>query len=365
MPSAVSRLRSSALELAIALTHLPDLILRRRLIDGHARQLDNEEIQAVLRDASQRFGVPRTWVVTDVVPTVSDVAVLQVGEPQQPFVAYLKMARSVAAADGLLAQRRTLMELQGNDALGSFTELLPKELAFGDSHGKPYIIEVAMPGVPAHHLESPSAWEASVGAAIASITPLHTATGSLRHVDEALFSKWVDPALQTMASLSTSWSTEYHFERIDLLRRRLQRELLGRTLWVSRTHGDFSPNNVLADPQSGRITAIVDWDRSAVDQPAFVDVGQFAIGATMVKSHLHMGAVIRRICSDQSFAEQEMTPLADFWAHHPGDRVSASVVALMVLLRHVQGNVDKAPRYASHRLWVHRTVESVLSNLSE
>jgi aminoglycoside phosphotransferase (APT) family kinase protein len=150
-----------------------------------------------------------------------------------------------------------------------------------------------------------------------------------------------------------------------LLRRRLQRGLLGRTVWVCRTHGDFSPNNVLADVSSGRVTGIIDWDRSLPGQPAFLDIGQFAVGAEHAITRNHLGGVVRQICEQGAGRSEELALLREFWRDTDGDRIDDSVVALMTLLRHVESNVDKAPRYASHRLWIYRTVESVLSDLAE
>jgi aminoglycoside phosphotransferase (APT) family kinase protein len=33
-------------------------------------------------------------------------------------------------------------------------------------------------------------------------------------------------------------------------------------------HGDFSPDNFMVDPQSGRLTGVIDWGNSATGDPA-------------------------------------------------------------------------------------------------
>jgi hypothetical protein len=361
----LTRVRDSAHELAIAATHVPSLFTRTRLKDGHAHQLDAGDLAAVLVDARRRFDIPTHWEVGELVPTVSDVAVLQVGPPNLPFEAFLKLARSPAAVEGLRAQSHTLLHLHRRPELRDWRHVLPRSIADGEVDGDSYIFESALSGVPVIQLVGSKSWSPALHDAVAAVRRLHDVDGSVRRVDDRLFSQWVDPALQTAAELPTSWSQKRHWRLIELLRRRLRDGLVGRNVWVSRTHGDYSPNNVLADVTSGRITGILDWDRSLPAQPAFLDIAQFAIGAEHVATRSHLGAIVRDIgASEASAAPSEaLALLDDFWSDHPGDRIDISVVALMTLLRHVQSNIDKAPRYASHRLWIYRTIETALSRL--
>jgi hypothetical protein len=365
--SSLTRVRDSAHEFAIAVTHVPSFFTRSRLKDGHAHQLEVDELVAVLDDARIRFGIPAGWSVGELVPTVSDVAVLQLGWPNRPFDAYLKLARSSAAAEGLRQQSRTLSKLHALDQLDDWRHLLPQLIADGEVDGGSYIVESALLGAPVTELAGTKTWRPALTDAVSTIRRLHDVEGSCRLVDEALFSQWVDPALQIVAELPTSWPARRHWHVVELLRRRLQRGLLGRRVWVAWTHGDYSPNNVLADVASGRVTGILDWDRSLPDQPAFLDIGQFVIGAEHTVKRMHLGAIVRDVCeaSPETQRSEALGLLDDFWLDHPGDRVSDSVVALMTLLRHVQSNIDKAPRYASHRLWIYRTVEMALSYLDE
>lgn len=358
-------MRDTAQELTIAMRHVPSFFLRRRLKDGHAHKLSVEEVQVVLADARKNGDFPANWTISDLVPTVSDVAVVQIGEPQHPFAAYLKLARSSGAAEGLLAQSRTLAMLQAIPELQEWRHLLPRAISQGQIDGSPYILESALSGSQVVELARTRAWSPALHGAASTIRKLHNVGGTATVVDEELFSYWVDSALQTVSELPTSWTPQRQYEVVELLRRRLQRGLLGRSVWVSRTHGDYSPNNVLADRSSGRITGILDWDRSLPNQPAFLDIGQFAIGAEHTATRTSLGVIVRNVCERGAGASEELALLDDFWMDHPGDRISSSVVALMTLLRHVQSNIDKAPRYASHRLWIYRTIETALGNFSE
>jgi aminoglycoside phosphotransferase (APT) family kinase protein len=363
--SSLTRVLGAAHEIAIAATHIPSIFTRTRIKDGPAHTLAVGDVEAVLDDARASGAVPPSWVISDVVPTVSDVIVVQVGEPQHPFSAYLKIARSKAAAASLSAQSRTLAELHSASSLGDWRGMLPRILASGMVDESAYILESAVSGSPLTGLTRSRVWRPALRGAVAAVRRLHEIDGEMRVVDEELLGDWVDSALETVLRLSTSWPAERHVEAVELLRRRLQRGLLGRTVWVCRTHGDFSPNNVLADVSSGRITGVIDWDRSLPDQPAFLDIGQFAIGAEHAVTRNHLGGVVRQICEHGAGRSRELALLKEFWQDTEGDRIDDSVVALMTLLRHVESNVDKAPRYASHRLWIYRTVESVLSDLAE
>ncbi len=72
----------------------------------------------------------------------------------------------------------------------------------------------------------------------------------------------------------------------------LRSELTGCTATAARVHGNLWLGNVLCSPEDGRVTGIVNWERSRTDLPV-VDVMHLVCTTRALVEHRELGAVVR------------------------------------------------------------------------
>lgn len=124
-------------------------------------------------------------------------------------------------------------------------------------------------GVPLNRLRDPDQASASRGVALSAVRKLVEATLSSAGVSEYLYGlrESVGRYIGEIGLLSS-----YQKTKLNLLTDRLYREAggssrsKGQRVWISRTHGDFQPGNILLE--DGR-TWLVDWEYSAERQAPY------------------------------------------------------------------------------------------------
>jgi Ser/Thr protein kinase RdoA (MazF antagonist) len=346
-------------ELAATARNAARLAAGARLVDGQAIDSLAADAESCLDDARARFALPPSWTVRNRLPTVADVAVLELADGPE-LSAVLKLARTSAGNDSLLLQRETLQKLAAEDRLGPWRRLLPEVIAHGDAGARRYMIERAVPGTIGSALP-PSA--VTGRNAVLAIAGLHRGGGVAAVPSAAEVDGWLQPGLSLLAELPMLLGPARRRRLVDALRDRIRAGTEGRAVWRSRTHGDYFPGNVFFGP-AGEVTGIIDWGQSRDEDPALIDVATYLLVARATRQGAGLGTVVRELCRSGALTDEEGALVELHRSSCPADRLDADVLALLAWLRHVENNLLKSPRYGADPAWVYLTVERVLRSVA-
>lgn len=308
---------------------------------------------------------PATWSVRRIAPSVTETTVAAVGPRGYPCVAVVKLPQTEIAVLGLRRQQRALAALHADQRLGEWRSLLPAPLTCGEIDGQAYVVERMLPGREARRvLRNPEARARMQAAAAAAIAQLHRRTAALVPVDAPLLESWVDEPLSAVRRLTATLpAAAAHDKALDRLAVELYDALAGRTLSLSTVHGDFTPGNILVTPDGARVTGIIDWDRTVPDGIPLLDMLLLLLSVRAHVQRRDVGEVVCGLLGGAGWAPHEQALAHAARAALPGDVVDLRASVLLCWLHHVAGNLTQFDRYAGHRLWVSRNIETVLQCL--
>ena len=313
----------------VAETLLAGVVLAREL--RFVRTTPRKAVAAAAVARSRRGGV-----IERVLPSASDSAVVMLDD------AVLRASDTRVGAAALNREHSVLSQLTVDDRLGQWRRLLPSVIEGGDG----YLVTAKLPGLPGRHVSVAE----SVGA-LDAIRCLHDRTSRRVTLDAVHLDELVDvPAAVLRGAVGTEWLRR----AVDSVAADLDSTLLGQTVQMGWTHGDFHPGNVLYD--AGLVSGIVDWDQ-ATDSIVALDNVLWLLTATTDRRELGR-RVVDRLRREHCWTDQERALL--------GSPNEATGRALLLLgwLRHVTGNLTKSGRYAASPIWLRRNVVPVLREVS-
>jgi aminoglycoside phosphotransferase (APT) family kinase protein/O-antigen/teichoic acid export membrane protein len=299
------------------------------------------------------------WTPHGRMRTVSDMAVLTAGPAEGVPCAIVKYATTPAAARSLETEWRTLTALWADARLVEWRTLLPVVLAHGEQAGAPYVVEELLPGRPATGaLASCPERHALIRDAAQAIGDLHRVTAAELRVDEDRLRRWVDDPLR---ALGPDGDTPHPVSgpAIAALAGELRELLADRPAAVSWVHGDYVPENILWTGRGSRVTGIVDWELARPADLPLVDVVTLLLATRMRTARRELGRVVCDWLAGARWTAFEEGIIREAYAGLPGEPVDERALVLLAWLRHVAGNVTKAPRYATLDLWRLSNVEPV------
>jgi aminoglycoside phosphotransferase (APT) family kinase protein len=129
--------------------------------------------------------------------------------------------------------------------------------------------------------------------------------------------------------------------------------------WI---HGDFVPENVLFDPDVGRITGIVDWELAARPDLPAIDRAMFLLTARSQTARRELGLVVAAVAKGE--ASSALLRSLEAARADLADQLDARALALLCWLRHVAAVVSQSDRYSRHLLWKRYNVSHVLDALA-
>jgi hypothetical protein len=267
-----------------------------------------------------------------------------------------------AAAEGVARLRRqanVLSALQRDPRLRDWQAALPRPVHQGEVAGRYYCIEEALPGEQAARLvrrgrQAPALLDASARL----IGGLHSRTARERRVDGAAVEAWVGLPLRRLERFAETRPRHGELRAgVDRLRRDLAAALLGRTVGLGWIHGDFWPGNILASPESGRITGVVDWDQAAAaDQLGLHDLLHLYLHARRLARGEELGDVVVGALTDGvPEAIGVRAGLVDAWT----DGIPPRAALLLCWLRHATLFLD-SDGHRDNRYWLGSNVDKVL-----
>jgi aminoglycoside phosphotransferase len=293
------------------------------------------------------------WQCERLLRTVSDVRVY-IMRAQHGETGVLKVAPTASSALVLRRERDVLNQLGLDEQLGGWRAVLPVMLAAGDVGASAYLFTSRLPGRDGRHL-APKEVGRLTSAAIAAISPLYRRTRTTCVVDDAMLGQLVDePAKLVKTALRCG-------DVVDRLARALRSDLVGRTVTLGTTHGDFSAGNILADGD-GQVTGVVDWgDARERDLPA-LDIAFWLLTVPGYGRTPDFGRQIAdRLEREMAWTPSERRALSSVTGD---DLADGRTLLLLAWLRHVASNLGKSTRYAESPVWSRRTIVPVLRQVA-
>ncbi|MGH2719888.1 MAG: phosphotransferase [Actinomycetota bacterium] len=298
---------------------------------------------------------PSSWGIRAETWSSTGIAVFAVGPEGGPPAAMVKIPSS---GDGRASQRREgeiVASLRADGRLGDWEALVPVRLAEGTTEGQSWLVESAAPGVPAGRLLAGGAGREALAAAAGAAAALHDRTGRETISGPAELERWVTEPLALARTLggSPAW------ERIAA---ECRSALEGRPVRSSWVHGNYTPSNVLLDPETTSVTGVIDWDWAAPGDLGVLDAVHLVVSAIGDTSARELGDVVVPGLRGQDWAgEFHDLVTASVATTLPGAEVPDRVLLLLFWLRHVASNLTQQPRYYRRNLlWRRRNVDAVL-----
>ncbi|MBI5564481.1 MAG: phosphotransferase [Chloroflexi bacterium] len=336
--------------------------------DNHRRAAEATELMRTVASTIALTTEPdptTTWNVQDLIGSLNDMTVANLGPIDQPPTAILKLAHSERAAMNLKTQVKVLTRLRADSRLDGLTALMPAILTSGEAADRFYLIERHLPGIDGRHLLGNVTLRTCLQAAAANtIAQLHRATASTAFVNDDLLTRWIDRPLQAIRPVAIRHDRAGEGARaLDRLAAELKSSLMGRRVSVSWIHGDYMPGNILATADGARLTGIVDWDLAAAGELPQLDLMHFLLSMRMLVENREMGDVVRELLTREKWTTQELDILIEAQAALPGEVVETRTLILLSWLRHIARNLTKSDRYAGNWLWLTKNVEGVLHHI--
>ncbi|MEB8326832.1 phosphotransferase [Dietzia kunjamensis] len=275
----------------------------------------------------------------------SDTLVAAVSGRTGEFV--LKIATSEAADRNLARHVDTVSRLRHRCDPG-FVELLPRVLDLVTAGERTVVCETLLPGRTSD--------AGSEQAAAAAITRLHMATARPMSVTPSLVGQWVDDPVSAVLGLDLG---ERHADEVDRMAGFLRERLIGRSVIVSCTHGDFWPGNVLvseADPPPV-VTGIVDWEN--VMDPGLPDTDP--VHWYLSTRPVDLGSAVCGALDDPGSLVRHFDSAGICL---PNPHLGPESVVMLAWLWHVANTLTRSTRTGPGRLWVARNVHPVLRRFS-
>ncbi|HSD82331.1 MAG TPA: phosphotransferase, partial [Anaerolineae bacterium] len=276
-----------------------------------------------------------SWQVQDLIGSLNEMTVANLGPIDRPPAAILKLAHSDRAAANLRTQLEVLTRLRADSRLAGLTPLMPSILASGEIADQFYLIEQSLPGRDGRSLLSdPAARTRLQLAAANTIAQLHQATTSTTRVTPEMLKRWIDQPLQALRLVASAHDHGGAVARaVDRLAAELQSSLAGRTVSVSWIHGDYMPGNVLVTADGAQLTGIIDWDLAAPEELPQLDLIHFLLSVRMLAAKHEMGDVVRELLTLEKWTTSELDILIEAQAALPGEVIETRVLILLSWLR--------------------------------
>ncbi|MBW7882652.1 MAG: phosphotransferase [Caldilineaceae bacterium] len=307
---------------------------------------------------------PASWKRRRIVPTLSDLVVMTLGEPKQRPVAVFKLPQTERGTAGLRRQWTLLEELRADERLGSWRELLPTALATGEIDGRFYAIESMLPGIDGYTLAAEASQvETMLVASARAIHELHSRTAVSATVDAHLLQRWVEQPLETVRSLLVARGRPAaQITALTHLAGELRQTLAGRTLETSWVHGDYWLGNLRFNREGTQVTGILDWEGASPDGLPQLDLVLLLLSTRTIVQHKELDTVVCELLNGSGWTSLETSLLAAAVPSHDAGLDDRTLV-LLCWLQHVAENLTKSDNYEYKRLWLAKNVDAVLNRL--
>lgn len=322
------------------------------------RRLRSREDGRAITSMAELAAPGRGWVVQRSLITLHEQSVRIVGPAGGQPEAILRCASGRTGQDSLARHARALRELGAAQKLGVWRRLIPRVLATHELRGRSYLVESWLPGSTMEsQLRAGAGPDRLIGAAVAAIMPLHSATAQADRVDQALIDELLERPLACLRATVAGPRHPRRRNRLERLGAELRTRLIGLRLVTGRIHGDLWPGNLLIG-EDHAATGIVDWERDSIRQLRELDLLQLLIATRMIVDGCELGRVIVELRHHPGWRPYERAAAEAL--HDCGNPLPEDTLVLLTWLQQLAANLEKSTRYAHSPLWVRRNVDPVL-----
>lgn|GEM_PF-6842364 len=322
---------------------------RRRL--KRARVLVPPIVSRIARQDPAATG----WQLVKVMPTVTPVIVVSVGDRSRP-AAFLKIPESSEAL-AQLAQTDLLIALV-RQSVGdpAWQRLMPEPIMKSDEQfDGAFFAHKAIHGMEARAVASRRYnADALLRNAALTINVLHQHTREEVVIVEEHVDAWFAPLVDLIAVHGSALEAE----QLSALQARIRTKMVGREIGLSTIHGDYHLGNVLVD-FDGSVTGLIDWDHSTTGWPSGIDMATLTFWHQRDTTGAELGDLIsaamrddRPRLFDESLALSEPQAIGD-------EQFYRAVIELW-WVRMISKQLIGAPEFGDKRLWWRRNVAQVL-----
>jgi aminoglycoside phosphotransferase (APT) family kinase protein len=337
-------------------------IARKEL--GHQTAFAEQILLQLARDG-QLGSDAESLHITSTVLTRSDVVVALIsacGQHEPRLV--LKLPLTPDAERSTTDHRQVIVTLHKLPELHTFCTFIPRAVAWGDQHGRPYYVETALPGIGAADLVRRQAEPVTMMRDAAHlIGQLHLGTLRRQIVDEALFARLAGDGLALLRQFVGGWPEAALLrQKLEQLDELLRSQIAGRELPFSWTHGDFWPGNLLIKPAAGVIGGVVDWDRASAEQIPLHDLLHLLAYTRKLQRRSELGEEVvsymlpaafdkyERSLVKEAIEQLELPTSVDFFR----------AITLLYWLRFAATNLSRYPAFQRDSRWLKNNVFLVL-----
>lgn len=314
-------------------------------------------LRQVHRQLAKKTGI--LWRLVEQKHTEGDLIVALV-ENEQGETAVLKATRNKKAQESLAHHADVLTQLHQMPALASLKPLIPEVIGWVELENTAVLLEQKLPGIALAKVppsENAPDWGKQ---AISAIEFLHMETAVYRPIDQLLIDQWVTTPLHRLRHLSSQHSNQRRQTAIDQLERFLAKSLINRSAHLCWIHGDLTPGNILVNPQSGAIEALIDWEIAQPDNLPEIDLILLSITQQMQRTGNEMGTVLNSLLAQPDWVAPWATE--QIIQNHA---INAQALLLLTWLHHINANLTKASRFQQNPLWIANNVDRVLQEFSQ
>jgi len=321
-------------------------------------------VPSVLGQLADWSGILDGWTVLDASWTMTGTATILLGLAGRSPAAVLRMswtgAERLRRESAVLVTLATLLE---HADPGPPITRRRHEGAVQDWY---YVLDEYIDGLDAVEAlaAAPSLRPAVERAGVGAATCLHRATARPVTVDEELVRRWVDEPVDVLTRELRRSSRLVTRGRLEALRWRLRRSLVGRRVQAGWIHGDFWWGNIRVDPATGGVTGVVDWDCAERDELPAHDLLHLALYGESLRRGVSLGRLVAGVVAAGSWsADCERLIRQGRWAW--AGQLSDVDVALLYWLRYTAMMIAQQRDYVDHSIlvWEWRNVVPVLRSI--
>jgi hypothetical protein len=260
---------------------------------------------------------------------------------------------------------RNIKALEGiwnhTPVLTSMLPYIPRGFLRGRFAGQPYFVEEWLPGVCAENPRLSMPERAGLmRSAIDLLTQLHTST--LRHtrIDEPIFRKlFIKPIFEVADFL------EYEKESHTLthITSMLRKTVLGASLPVVWSHGDFSLKNFTVSQSPLRMTGLIDWDLSRKVSLPLLDLLHLIGRERMVDERLTFHGALRKCLLPLAFGHSTNQLLSNYVDALAIDHSVIPALGIMYWISRIHGHIGSLNDLDSD--WVNKNFVAVAEDISQ
>ena len=172
---------------------------------------------------------------------------------------------------------------------------------------------------------------------------------------------WVDEPLQNISQKVFHDAVPSQYQApIAYIRKQLHEGLLGHQVCVSWIHGDYSPENILVDPQRNQITGILDWELSTPNDLPLLDLMHLLISLRMNKTQSELGSVVCNLLKRQDWEPAEVELIRAASLDLQCSEIKFQDLLLLAWIRHIAANLNKTSQFDHDDRWVNENFLSIL-----